>query len=127
MKTILFTLIALISFSASAQQMAIADTRPSNLPFKEAYALNLTQVKSEVGYPEICRDAHIEGKVFVQIQVSAEGKYLTHRVQKASNKFFRQAVEEQVCHLEFSPAYINGKRTGTWIPLVFEFNLKTSF
>ena len=126
MKTIFFTLIALISFSASAQQMAIAHTRPSAPAFKEAYALNLSQVKAEVGYPEICRDAHIEGKVFVQIQVSTQGEYISHRVQKASNKFFRQAVEQQVCNLEFSPAYINGKRTGTWIPLVFEFNLKTS-
>ncbi len=126
MKTILFTLLAFIGFTTSAQQMAIADTRPSTPAFKEAYALNLSQVKTEVGYPEICRDAHIEGKVLVQVQVSFQGKYISHRIQKASNKFFRQAVEQQICNLEFSPAYIKGKRTGTWIPLVFEFNLKTS-
>ena len=126
MKTFIFSLIALISFSASAQQLALAEL-PSEVPLvKEAYALNLSQVKAQMEYPEVCRNAHLEGKVFVQVQVSAQGDYISHRIQKSPNQFFTGEVERHLRKLNFSPAYINGKRKGTWVPLLFEFNLKSS-
>lgn len=125
MKTFVFTLFALISFSISAQHLALAEIPAAPL-FKEAYAVNLSQVKAEMEYPEVCRNAHIEGKVFVQIQVSAKGEYMSHRIQKSSNRFFRGAVEKQIHKLTFSPASINGKQKGTWVPLLFEFTLTSS-
>ena len=126
MKTFIFSLIALISFSASAQQLALADIRPEAPIVKEAYALNLSQVKANMDYPEVCRNAHLEGKVFVQVQVSAKGEYISHRIQKSSNQFFTGEVEKHLHKLNFSPAYINGKQKGTWVPLLFEFNLRSS-
>lgn len=126
MKTFIFSLIALISFSASAQQLALADIRTEVPMLKEAYALNLSQVKAQMEYPEVCRNAHLEGKVFIQVQVSANGKYISHRIQKSSNQFFTGEVEKHLHQLKFSPAYMNGKRKGTWVPLLFEFNLRSS-
>ncbi len=119
MKLFFTCLILIGNLGLNAQSMAISEAGNA-LPkaekiFKEAKTLNMKEVKRLIGYPELCWEAHLEGKVFIQVQSDALGNYLSHRVKFATNRYFQYAVEEQVCNLKFNPAYYRGKKVASWI------------
>jgi len=89
----------------------------------EAKPLNLVDVKKLIGYPPMAREAEIEGKVLVRVQVSQTGSYIRHVTLKDPNPMLTKAVTDKVSQLIFTPGQLNGQPVKSWVTIPFDFNL----
>lgn len=87
--------------------------------------LNLNEVKSRIGYPQLAVDAEIEGKVVVRILVDKSGRVIEKRTVRDPHPILTNAVLEGVDSLVFSKAFINGEETRVWVTIPFSFVLKS--
>lgn len=90
---------------------------------EEPKAVNLADIKKLVGYPQIARDAGIQGEVVVRILVDEKGNYSKHKVIKQMHPILAKAVEDQVSKLKFTPAIQGGKPIKFWVNVPFRFTL----
>jgi len=70
---------------------------------KEPAPVNLDQLKGLIGYPPMAKEAEIEGKVIVRVQVDKEGKYVKHLVIKDPHPILTKAVTDKINMLSFTP------------------------
>lgn len=63
---------------------------------KEPAPVNLNDIKNLIGYPPMAREAEIEGKVTVRIQVDKNGKYVKHIVLKDPHPLLTKAVTDKL-------------------------------
>ena len=77
-------------------------------------------------YPEIAREAGIEGQVWMQIFVDKEGKVADVRVLKSSNTNagFEEAAAAAAWGRRYRPAMQNDQPVGVWISYKVSFKLK---
>ena len=73
-----------------------------------------------LGYPQIARDAGIEGNVVVRVLVDEDGKYSRHKVINQVHPVLAKAVEEHVGNLRFTPAIQGGKPIKFWVNIPFK-------
>jgi periplasmic protein TonB len=93
---------------------------------KAPVAVNLSQVKASMRYPEIAKSSGIEGKVTVKVLVSPEGT--VEKVGSISGPdVFHDEVRDKVMNLSFTPALQNGKAVSCWVTVPFSFNLTGKF
>ena len=90
---------------------------------QEPKPLNMQDVQRKIGYPQIARDAGIEGNVVVRILVDEEGKYVRHLVLNGVHPVLEQSVSAQLPKLTFSPAIKEGEPVKFWVNLPFAFKL----
>jgi protein TonB len=90
---------------------------------KDPTPLNLDAIKNQIGYPQIAKDAGIEGTVVVRILIDKNGDYRDHRILKQVHPILSKAVEEQLKQLRFTPGIQAGKPIKAWINLPFQFRL----
>ena len=91
----------------------IAEREPSINDFvfaeEEPQPLNLNEMRRQVSYPEIARDAAIEGTVVVRVLVDKEGNYKQHKVVNQVHPILSKEVEKQLHRLKFTPAIQGGE------------------
>jgi TonB family protein len=93
---------------------------------KAPVAVNLSQVRGSMRYPEIAKSSGIEGKVTVKVLVGPEGS--VERVGGVSGPdVFYDEVKDKVMALQFTPALQNGKAVSCWVTVPFSFTLTGKF
>lgn len=85
--------------------------------------VNLAQIRASMVYPEIARQAGIEGRVTVKILVGPDGNVI--KVGSVSGPdVFHDEVREKSVNLQFTPGLQNGKPVKVWVTVPFNFILK---
>lgn len=76
-------------------------------------------------YPDMLRSANVEGEVFAQFVVDADGRYETgtFKVLKSSHELFTEAVKTALPNMRFYPAELNGKKVRQLVQEPFMFSL----
>jgi protein TonB len=93
---------------------------------KAPVAVNLSQVRSSMRYPEIAKSSGIEGKVTVKVLVGPDGS--VEKVGSISGPdVFSDEVRDKVMSLQFTPALQNGKAVSCWVSVPFSFTLTGKF
>ena len=90
---------------------------------EEPTPVNMGDIQKLIGYPQIARDAGIEGTVVVRVLVDKAGNYSRHRVINQVHPILTKAVEEHIDKLRFSPAIQGGKPIPFWVNIPFNFKL----
>lgn len=90
---------------------------------EEPQPINMDDIKKLIGYPQIARDAGIEGSVVVRVLVDKKGNYAKHRVINQVHPILEKAVTEHVNKLRFTPAIQGGKPIQFWVNIPFNFKL----
>jgi len=83
----------------------------------------LGEIRSKIGYPQVARDAGVEGNVVVRILVDQEGSYARHIVLNNVHPTLQKAVEAEISNIRFSPAVNQGKKVPFWVNIPFAFRL----
>jgi protein TonB len=90
---------------------------------KAPECVNLAQVRSSMDYPEIARQAGIEGRVTVKVLVNESGSVI--KVGSITGPdVFQDEVRNKATNLEFTPGLQNGKPVKVWVTVPFNFKLK---
>ncbi|MEL6850252.1 MAG: energy transducer TonB [Bacteroidota bacterium] len=105
----------------------IVDNEPKINEFisveQEPAPVNMDDIKKLVGYPQIARDAGIEGQVVVRVLVDKKGNYTKHRVVNQVHPILAEAVEKHISKLKFTPAIQGGRPIKFWVNIPFAFKL----
>ena len=90
---------------------------------KAPECVNLSQVRSSMKYPEIAREAGMEGRVTVKVLVGPDGNVI--KVGSVSGPdVFHDEVRDKANDLQFTPGLQNGKPVKVWVTVPFNFKLK---
>lgn len=90
---------------------------------KAPECVNLSQVRASMKYPEIAREAGIEGRVTVKVLVGPDGNVI--KVGSVSGpEVFHDEVRDKASSLQFTPGLQNGKPVKVWVTVPFNFKLK---
>ena len=90
---------------------------------KEPAPVNLEEIKKLIGYPPMAKEAEIEGKVTVRVQVDKTGRYVKHVVLKDPHPLLTKAVVDKLPQLAFTPGIQAGKPIKVWVTIPFDFKL----
>ncbi len=90
---------------------------------EEPKTLNMDDVRKLIGYPDIARDAGIEGMVVVRVLVDEQGNYRKHKMIKKIHPILADAVEKNLHKLKFTPAIQGSKPIKFWVNIPFRFEL----
>lgn len=90
---------------------------------QEPVPVNINDIKSLIGYPQIARDAGIQGQVVVRVLVDKTGNYDRHKVVKSVHPILDEAVQAHLSKLKFTPAIQGGRPIKFWVNIPFNFKL----
>ncbi len=90
---------------------------------KPPECVNLGQVKASMEYPQIARDAGIEGRITVKVLVSPDGSVIKVG-SVVGPDVFADEVSRKSMDLQFTPGLQNGKPVKVWVTVPFVFKLK---
>jgi protein TonB len=90
---------------------------------KPPECVNLSQVRGEMSYPEVARQAGIEGRVTVKVLVGPDGNVLKIGSVSGPDVFYDE-VRDKSMNLQFTPGLQNGKPVKVWVTVPFNFKLK---
>lgn len=90
---------------------------------EEPRPVNMDDIKKLIGYPQIARDAGIEGSVVVRVLVDKKGNYGRHKIINQVHPILSKAVEQHITRLKFTPAIQGGKPIQFWVNIPFNFKL----
>jgi TonB family protein len=74
-------------------------------------------------YPQVAKQASIEGDVNIAVDIDARGNVVGAKA-SAGPMYLRQAAVDAVKKWQYQPAYLNGKPTATHISITIQFRLK---
>ena len=90
---------------------------------EEPVAINISDIVSLIGYPQLARDANIEGTVVARILVDKLGNYERHIIAREVHPFLQEAVEKHLSKLKFSPAIQGNRPIKFWVNVPFRISL----
>ena len=90
---------------------------------EEPKPVNMSDIQKAIGYPQIARDAGIEGNVVVRVLVDELGNYKRHKIINQVHPILAKAVEKEINRLKFTPAIQGGKPIPFWVNIPFNFKL----
>lgn len=93
---------------------------------KPPECVNLLQVQKMMFYPEIARQAGIEGRVSVKVLVGTDGSIIKISSIKGPD-VFQDEVRSKVRNLKFTPGLQNGKPVKVWVTVPFNFSLTDEY
>lgn len=99
----------------SSDIFIIADEEPT--------PVNMADVQKLIGYPQIARDAGIQGSVIVRVLVDKKGNYTKHKVINQVHPILEKAVTDHIDKLRFTPAIQGKKPIQFWVNIPFNFRL----
>ncbi|MCI4670520.1 MAG: energy transducer TonB [Bacteroidia bacterium] len=85
--------------------------------------LNYDEVRNFMGYPEIAKNAGIQGRVVLKVLVNKNGQYVKHEVEEDFHPLLRIAAESFAPYLKFEPANHDQKNVACWMSIPFDFKL----
>lgn len=85
--------------------------------------INLSQIKSQLVYPNLAIETGIEGRVSVKVLVGENGKVIKTGT-LSGNEIFHDEVKDKARNLEFTPGLQNNKPVKVWVTVPFTFKLK---
>jgi TonB family protein len=85
--------------------------------------INLDNIRHSISYPEIARQAGIEGIVLVKVLVGTDGHVLKTGTITGPDTFYDE-VKEKAMGLQFSAGLQNNKPVRVWVNVPFKFKLK---
>jgi protein TonB len=97
--------------------------RPKAVPLHKLTTMPGFARKVEPVYPESLRSAGIEGKVLVEVLVTAQGAIMEIRILKSDNDEFSQAVIHAIESSSFITGRVNGKPVPVKVQIPFSFKL----
>jgi len=74
-------------------------------------------------YPEIARQAGLEGTVWVKMWVDKQGKVKKAVIQQSTSEIFDQTAIDAALQFLFTPAKKNGQSVDVWVLVPFHFRL----
>jgi periplasmic protein TonB len=89
---------------------------------KPPEAVNLAQVRASMHYPEVARQAGIEGRVSVKVLVGTGGNVEKIGSMSGPDVFYDE-VRDKAMNLQFTPGLQNGKPVKVWVTVPFSFKL----
>lgn len=90
---------------------------------KAPECVNLSQVRASMKYPEVAREAGMEGRVTVKVLVNESGSVI--KIGSVSGPdVFHDEVRSKAMDLQFTPGLQNGKPVKVWVTVPFNFKLK---
>jgi periplasmic protein TonB len=113
-----------------------AEVKPAEAPEKEPgvdeftlvqqepQPVNLDDIKRNLKYPEVAKQAQIQGKVMVRILVNKEGVPIKHVVKRSPHDLLTKSCVDEIYKLRFKPAINAGKPVVCWVSIPFDFKLK---
>jgi len=90
---------------------------------KQPQAANMDDIKKKMVYPEIARQANIEGRVILKVLINEEGTPIKHIVLKSPHPSLAAEASSKVYLLQFSPAIQAGRPIKFWVVTPFDFKL----
>lgn len=90
---------------------------------KAPECVNLGQVRASMQYPEVAREAGIEGRVTVKVLVGEAGNVIKVGAVSGPDAFHDE-VKDKASNLQFTPGLQNGKPVKVWVTVPFNFKLK---
>jgi len=75
-------------------------------------------------YPEVARQAGLEGTVWLKLWVDRQGRVKKVVVFKSEAKIFEQAAISAAQQFVFTPAFMSGGPVAVWVAVPFKFRLK---
>ncbi|MEZ4772873.1 MAG: energy transducer TonB [Bacteroidia bacterium] len=90
---------------------------------EEPQPVNMSEVQKLIGYPQIARDAGIQGSVIVRVLVDKKGNYTKHKVINQVHPILEKAVTDHIDKLQFTPAIQGKKPIQFWVNIPFNFKL----
>jgi protein TonB len=90
---------------------------------KPPECVNLQQVRSSMTYPEVARQAGIEGKVTIKVLVGPDGGVIKVGSLSGPDVFYDEVTNKSM-NLQFTPGLQNGKPVKVWVTVPFNFKLK---
>lgn len=84
--------------------------------------INLSQVRSEMNYPELAVETGIQGKVTVKVLVGPDGNVI--KLGSLSGpEVFHDEVKDKARQLQFTPGLQSNKPVKVWVNVPFSFKL----
>lgn len=105
------------------EQSAEPDINAFIFAEEEPKPVNMDNIQRAIGYPQIARDAGIEGQVVIRVLVDEKGNYVRHKVLNGVHPILEKAVEDKINQLRFTPAIQGGKPIPFWVNIPFAFKL----
>lgn len=90
---------------------------------EEPQPVNMNDLIKLIGYPQIARDAGIQGTVVVRVLVDKKGRYSNHKVINQVHPILSKNVEKHINRLTFTPAIQGGNPIQFWVNIPFNFKL----
>ena len=90
---------------------------------EEPVAVNIDDIKSLIGYPQLAADADVEGVMVARILVDKLGNYKKHIVIRDAHPLLQDEVEKHLSKLKFTPAIQGGRPISFWVNVPFRFQL----
>lgn len=104
-----------------SQQHMTAHTSSNEKLEQGVIWLNESEVRSEIGYPEIARRSGITGQVNLQVLVSESGAITGLDVTHSDHPLLEVACVEKLIFSKFASAIKNGSPVAAWTSLQFSF------
>ena len=84
--------------------------------------INLSQVRSQMTYPDLAQQVGIEGKVTVKVLVGTDGDVVKIG-SMTGPEVFHQEVRDKAKELKFTPGLQSNRPVKVWINVPFSFKL----
>ena len=81
--------------------------------------------RTEPGYPESMRQAHVEGLVILEAVITAGGAVEELRVLRSANPLLDRAVLDAVRQWRYKPATLNGRAVSVYLTVTVTFGLRS--
>lgn len=86
--------------------------------------IDLAELQKKIKYPEMAREAGIEGRVIVRVLVDENGRPQKHRVEYSDNDMLNDAAVNAIMSSVFTPAIQGNKPTMCWVNIPVNFKLR---
>jgi len=117
-----------ILFLLSVAMPQTKDNQPNSAPKVKFVPYDEAPValsKIEPVYPEIAREAGIEGRVVVQVFIDENGKVTDTKILEGiPESGLNEAAINAVTQTKFKPAMLRDQPVGVWITIPIDFALK---
>jgi len=91
----------------------------------EPNAVNLSEIRRQIRYPDILRETGMQGKVYLRLLIDKEGNVVKHYLVRTAHPLFTESCLKEVYKIKFTPAIHKGKPRKTWVSIPFDFKLNT--
>ena len=111
----------IVTIQEPAKEIKMPDADDFIIYEKEA-VVDLADLAKIIEYPQLAKQAGIQGNVTVQVLISQDGTALNAKIIASDNAILDKAAIDAVMKVNFIPAIQNGQKVPSWliIPIVFK-------